>query len=188
MKIFVMYDMENWYELSDSSLCPERNPFFVPEFDSRFTAYPALAVRIDRVGKTIAERFARRYYTQSTIALPIVAEDTRERLAQSGLPWGRAVAFDRSCLIGNFLPVETLLSYGTCAITCQEQKIIYDPASHHGEIDRIISGISRTNMLKTGDIIIYGRDMRGIVLTPDTTLMVDSINDNSKNTLQFKIR
>ncbi|HAO63855.1 MAG TPA: 2-hydroxyhepta-2,4-diene-1,7-dioate isomerase, partial [Porphyromonadaceae bacterium] len=46
-------------------------PFFIPDFAPEFVLHPALAVRIDRLGKNIAPRFAHRYY-QSASACAVV--------------------------------------------------------------------------------------------------------------------
>ena len=64
-----------WYEIPDSSIIRSGNPFFVPDFDTRFVALPSIAVRICKLGKGIAPRFVPRYYDEVTFGLSVVAAD-----------------------------------------------------------------------------------------------------------------
>ena len=47
---------------SDSSLLKDGKPFFIPDFSSEIHYETEIVVKIDRLGKNIAERFAHRYY------------------------------------------------------------------------------------------------------------------------------
>ena len=46
----------------DSALLLKNQPFFYPEFSQRIEYETELVVRIDKVGKSIEERFAHKYY------------------------------------------------------------------------------------------------------------------------------
>ena len=53
---------------SDSSLLKDGKPFFIPDFSSEIHYETEIVVKIDRLGKNIAERFAHRYsYFNGTI-------------------------------------------------------------------------------------------------------------------------
>ena len=52
---------------SDSSLLKDGKPFFIPDFSSEVHYETEIVVRIDRLGKNIAERFAHRYYNEVTV-------------------------------------------------------------------------------------------------------------------------
>ena len=46
----------------DSALLKDGKPFFIPDFSNEVHYETELVVRISRLGKNIAERFAHRYY------------------------------------------------------------------------------------------------------------------------------
>ena len=48
---------------SDSSLLKDGKPFFIPDFSSEIHYETEIVVKIDRLGKNIAERFAHRCKT-----------------------------------------------------------------------------------------------------------------------------
>ena len=54
---------------SDSSLLKDGKPFFIPDFSSEVHYETEIVVRIDRLGKNIAERFAHRYYNEVTVGI-----------------------------------------------------------------------------------------------------------------------
>ena len=53
----------------DSALLVNRKPFFIPDETNNPVAFPALALRVCRLGKHIAPRFANRYYDAVAPAL-----------------------------------------------------------------------------------------------------------------------
>ena len=61
------------YVMPDSSLLLQGKPFFMPAFAESFEATFQLAFRIDRIGKTIAPRFAPRYIGAVAPAMAIKA-------------------------------------------------------------------------------------------------------------------
>ena len=81
---------------SDSSLLKDGKPFFIPDFSSEIHYETELVVKIDRLGKNIAERFAHRYYSEVTVGIDFTARDLQRRLREQGLPWEISKAFDNS--------------------------------------------------------------------------------------------
>ena len=51
----------------DSALLKDSKPFFIPDFSRQVDYETELVVRINRLGKNIAERFAHRYYDAVTV-------------------------------------------------------------------------------------------------------------------------
>ena len=80
---------------SDSSLLKDGKPFFIPDFSSEVHYETEIVVRIDRLGKNIAERFAHRYYNEVTVGIDFTARDLQNKLRAQGLPWEISKAFDR---------------------------------------------------------------------------------------------
>ena len=82
------------------------NRFFIPDFSSEVHYETEIVVRIDRLGKNIAERFAHRYYNEVTVGIDFTARDLQNKLRAQGLPWEISKAFDNSAVIGTFIPLE----------------------------------------------------------------------------------
>ena len=62
-------------------------------------------VRINRLGKNIAERFAHRYYDAVTVGIDFTARDLQRRFREEGKPWELCKGFDNSAVIGDFVSV-----------------------------------------------------------------------------------
>lgn len=145
----------------DSSLTPWRKPFFLPGFDTRFTVSVMPAIVLCRLGKTIPQRFASRYYTEGSLAVSFRAADLYQRLKSEGLPVGRAVAFDSSLLVSPRMPIEELLSLFSEGVTVSADDtpaVTVRCRDLRERIDRAIHLLSLTHTLKTGDIILPAID------------------------------
>ena len=49
---------------SDSALLKDRKPFFIPDFSSEIHYETEVVVKVNKLGKNIAEQFAHRYYDE----------------------------------------------------------------------------------------------------------------------------
>ena len=58
---------------ADSSLLKDGKPFFVPDWSEQVDYETELVVRICRLGKSIPERFAHRYYDAVTVGIDFTA-------------------------------------------------------------------------------------------------------------------
>ena len=103
MKIFVFLS-EAMMAIPDSTIVKNGNPVYLPDFDPNITARPYMALRIDRLGKSVSPRFAYRYFEQAAPCLLLTAETELQRLREQGLPWTEAFVFDKSCVLGDFIP------------------------------------------------------------------------------------
>ena len=59
-------------------------------------------VKINKVGKHIATRFAHKYYDEIGLGIDFTARDIQQKCKEKGLPWEKAKAFDGSAVIGDF--------------------------------------------------------------------------------------
>ena len=66
---------ENIVLKSDSSLLVNRKPLFVPERVTDLQALPCIVLRVSRLGKCIAPRFASRYYDAVAAGVDFFAAD-----------------------------------------------------------------------------------------------------------------
>ena len=57
----------------DSALLNDSKPFFIPDFSQQVDYETELVVRINRLGKNIAPRFASRYYDAVTVGIDFTA-------------------------------------------------------------------------------------------------------------------
>ncbi len=143
----------------DSALLKDRKPFFVPD-DLGTVDYEAeIVVRICRLGKTIPERFAHRYYDAVTVGIDFTARQLQQELRAAGHPWELCKGFDGSAAIGQWIPTDRLrdvqaLTFGLAVNGAKVQE------GYTGDmlfgIDQLIAYISRYFTLKTGDLLYTG--------------------------------
>lgn len=143
----------------DTALLQRGKPFFLPDFSEEVHYETEVVVKIDRLGKNIAERFAHRYYNEVTVGIDFTARDLQRRQKERGLPWEIAKGFDNSAAIGTFVPKSDFENLSDLDFhldingkTVQQgntSDMIYT-------VDKIISYISRYFTLKTGDILFTG--------------------------------
>ncbi|MDH6341326.1 fumarylpyruvate hydrolase [Parabacteroides sp. PFB2-12] len=144
---------------SDSSLLKDGKPFFIPDFSSQIEYETELVVRINRLGKNIAERFASRYYDEVTVGIDFTARDLQRDFRAKGLPWELSKAFDHSAVIGEFVPLSEAgdinnLSFhleinGNSVQSGNTSDMLF-------KVDQLIAYVSRFMTLKIGDLIYTG--------------------------------
>lgn len=144
---------------SDSSLLKDGKPFFIPDFSSEIHYETELVVKIDRLGKNIAERFAHRYYNEVTVGIDFTARDLQTKLRQQGMPWELSKAFDNSAVIGSFISKEEIGDIqavpfhldinGQTVQSGNTESMLFT-------VDQIIAYVSRFVTLKIGDLLFTG--------------------------------
>lgn len=149
---------------ADSSLLKDRKPFFIPDELGTIEYEAEIVVRVCRLGKSISERFASRYYDAVTVGIDFTARDLLRKLSQQGLPWDMSKSFDGAAVLGEWISKDKFLDIQRLRFhldvngeTKQEgctSDMIY-------KVDEIISYISRFFTLKTGDLIYTGCPVSG---------------------------
>lgn len=149
---------------ADSSLLKDRKPFFIPDELGTIEYEAEIVVRVCRLGKSISERFASRYYDAVTVGIDFTARDLLRKLSQQGLPWDMSKSFDGAAALGEWVSKDKFLDIQRLRFhldvngeTKQEgctSDMIY-------KVDEIISYISRFFTLKTGDLIYTGCPVSG---------------------------
>ncbi len=164
----------------DSAYLHNGKPFFIPQFMGSIFYEGEIVVRIDKLGKGIATKFAHRYYSYLTIGVDFTAHELLCKAQQEGLPWDISKGFDGSATIGtwieksNFPDVNALnFRLDINGATVQESSSEYMLFS----IDEIISYVSQFYTLRTGDLIFTG--------TPAGSAVV-SINDRVTGYIEDK--
>lgn len=141
-------------------LAGDKKDFYIPDFSSDVHYEAEVVVKISKMGKNIAERFASRYYEEITLGIDFTARDIQSGLKQKGLPWEISKAFDNSAAVGLFVPKS---KYGKLIDDIDFRLQIDDKvvqAANTSEmihpVDKIIACASRFFTLKTGDLIFTG--------------------------------
>ncbi len=91
----------------DSCLLNGRKPFFMPEGASEIGMTPCLILRVSRLGKEIALKFADRYYDAVAPGADFIALDKAREAQAQGKPWTQALAFDYSLALGEWTEVKS---------------------------------------------------------------------------------
>lgn len=143
---------------ADSALLAGGKPFFIPAYTQRCEYETELVVRICRLGRSIAPRWAHRYYDHVTVGIDFTARDLQQRLRAAGQPWEISKGFDGSAVVGDFVPLEGLdiqnLHFhldinGETVQRGHSADMLY-------RVDEIVSYISQFFTLKQGDLIYTG--------------------------------
>ncbi len=144
---------------ADSALLKDGKPFFVPDFMGRIDYETEVVVRICRLGKSIPERFAHRYYDAVTVGIDFTAREMQQRLRAEGKPWDLCKGFDGSAAVGEWVDISKLRDIQAVHFhldingkTVQEgctSDMLY-------KVDELIAYISRYFTLKTGDLLYTG--------------------------------
>ena len=87
----------------DSCLLNGRKPFFMPDWSEAIGVTPCMILRVSRLGKEIAPKFADRYYDAVAPGEDFVALDILREAEETGKPWTKALAFDYSLAIGYWI-------------------------------------------------------------------------------------
>ena len=90
----------------DSAILKDGKPFFIPDFSNEIHYETEVVVRICRLGKNIAPRFAHRYYDAVTVGIDFTARDLQRKFRKAGNPWELCKGFDNSAAIGTFVSLE----------------------------------------------------------------------------------
>ena len=144
---------------ADSALLKDSKPFFLPDELGRIDYETELVVRICRLGKSIPQRFAHRYYDAVTVGIDFTARDLQNKLRAEGKPWDLCKGFDGSAVIGEWVSIEKFrdiqaihfrldINGNTVQEGCSSDMLF--------KVDEIIAYISQWCTLKTGDILYTG--------------------------------
>jgi len=144
---------------ADSALLKDGKPFFLPEELGRVDYETELVVRICRLGKSIPQRFAHRYYDAVTVGIDFTARDLQRRLRNEGKPWELCKGFDGSAAIGSWVDISKFRDVQAIHFHLDiNGKTVQEGCSADMlfKVDELVAYISRWFTLKTGDLIYTG--------------------------------
>lgn len=146
------------YTLPDTAVQRKGKPMFVPDFAEPCTFNVHVALRLCRLGRSISQRFAHRYWDAATVMAHFVATPLLATAQENGLPWSCATGFDNALPLGEFVEKEALLA--------ADEQLHYTVATSAGQevagcmpnIEALsaaaIARISRFYMIRTGDVVL----------------------------------
>jgi 2-keto-4-pentenoate hydratase/2-oxohepta-3-ene-1,7-dioic acid hydratase in catechol pathway len=162
----------------DSSILPRKNPFFIPPFSNDVHYEVEVLVKINKVGKHIATRFADKYYDEIGLGIDFTARDIQQKCKEKGLPWEKAKAFDGSAVIGDFYNKSNFDLENLTFKLFKNDIIVQDgnTKSMLWKIDELISYVSQYFTLKKGDIIFTGTPA-GVGKVSENDVLIGEINN-----------
>jgi 2-keto-4-pentenoate hydratase/2-oxohepta-3-ene-1,7-dioic acid hydratase in catechol pathway len=143
----------------DSALVIRNRPFFYPGFSSDVHHEIEVVVKISRLGRSIPEKFASKYYKEIGLGVDFTARDLQKEMKSKGLPWEIAKGFDYSAPVSAFTDKGSFTDINALSFrldingkTVQEG----NTADMIFGIDALISYVSGFITLKTGDLLFTG--------------------------------
>lgn len=143
----------------ETALLTGKQPFFLPKFSREVHYETELVLKINKVGKNIAEKFAQRYFDEIGIGIDFTARDLQQELKTKGLPWELAKAFDGSAPVGRFLDKKNLDAAEGISFHMKQNGQVKQKGNSRDMLfsfNRIISFVSAFITLKKGDLIFTG--------------------------------
>ena len=125
----------------DSCLLNGRKPFFMPDWSQEIGVTPCMILRVSRLGKEIAPKFADRYYDAVAPGADFVALDMLREAEEAGKPWTKALAFDYSLAIGEWISNDEM-----SATKLLNDELIISP-------EEAISEASKVMTIRQGDLV-----------------------------------
>lgn len=143
----------------DSSIIKNNKPFFYPDFTKDLQYELEVVLKINRLGRSISEKFAHRYFDEIGLGVDFTARDLQRQCKDKGLPWEIAKAFDGSAPISEFVSKEKFADLKNIKFRLEKNDEVVQRGSTSDlifDFDRIISYVSKFVTLRTGDLIFTG--------------------------------
>lgn len=157
--------------IGDDVLLRNNGDFYIPEFTRKVSCVPQLAVKICKLGKSVNERFACRYYSEMGGVVRFYADTLEDELREKGLPLAAASSFDCSAAISNLKEItDRNIRYemqvnGISVFQGMAADLVLS-------IDRLLALASEYHMIKIGDYLFCGNQMRFEVKAGDRIRML----------------
>lgn len=143
----------------DTAALKNNKPFYLPDFSDEIHYETELIVKINKIGKNVAPKFANRYYDEIGLGVDFTARDIQRRLKKEGKPWEICKAFDNSAVIGGFLSKNEFENVQNIDFHLDLDGVTVQHGNSKDmifEIDTLIAWVSKYFTLKIGDILFTG--------------------------------
>ena len=171
----------------DSAILPKKMPFFIPPFSNEIHYEVEVLIKINRVGKYIDAKFAKKYYDEIGLGIDFTARDVQAQCKEKGLPWEKAKAFDGSAVVGNFYPKEQFDLENLPFQLIRNEVIVQNGNTNAmlWKIDELIVYVSQFFTLKKGDLIFTGTPA-GVGKVKENDLLVGMLGSNRAFDIKIK--
>lgn len=143
----------------DVAILRPGTPFYYPSFSNDIHFECEVVVKITRVGKNIAEKFAHKYYESIGLGIDFTARDLQKQCKEKGHPWEIAKAFEGSAPLSKEFISKEELNLENIEFRLEQNGNVVQ----HGftkdmifSINQLISYVSQFMTLKKGDLIYTG--------------------------------
>ena len=157
-------DNPECYLMADSSVLYTGRPFFVHDFAQRFVAAPSIVVRMGRLGKCVAPKFAHRYWDALTAGFNVQGlQDSDPRLGALDR------AFDGAAIVGDWMSVPDLEDPMHAVVEFKvDDKVISRRclAEMALPLADMVSAVSTRCSIKMGDLLFTGDCAPAVTLSP----------------------
>lgn len=162
---------------ADSAIGRCSTPLFVPDEFAPWQARVAVAVRIGRLGKCIAPKFAMRY----------VDAVTAVSVMQSEAAGNLTYITDNAIIHGEYIPIDEVGE--TVTLTVSQDSDSQSLSASIGELDipALVSGLSALTTFKTGDLIILSSFSLPVNLEISKNKYI-SAAINGRQCIKFKVK
>ena len=171
------------YLMADSSILYSGRPFFLPDFASAFVAMPTIIVRMSRLGKCVAAKFAHRYWDAFTAGFTLRSVDGDDNRLN-----GLAQAFDGAAIVGDWVLCSTVDDPLHAVVETrvgEELVSAHCLADMRHSLDELIAACSTRCSIKMGDLLMTGDAGSAHVLAPGDKL---TASINGQQVLDVKVR
>ncbi len=172
--------------LADTALLTHGKPVFVPDWGGECTATVCIALRISRLGKSIPQRFAQRYYDAISLALKFEMSGMKAELKKAGMPWNMAENFDGAVECGNFEETtgESPTNIGII-MKCGEKEYSFKTENFGHTANEAIATASLFLSIRQGDIMLLPICGANFTAVPNTHITGFA---NGSKLLEFNIK
>ncbi len=143
----------------DVALLRPGTPFYYPKFSNDVHFECEVVVKINRVGKNIAAKFAHKYYSEIGLGIDFTARDLQQKCKEKGHPWEIAKSFEGSAAISKEFIDKSTLDLGDLKFGLTQNGNMMQSGTTEDmifTIDQLIEYISQFMTLKKGDLIYTG--------------------------------
>ena len=142
----------------DTAILKDNKPFYHPDYSNEIHHELEVLVKIKKEGKSIAPKFAHKYYDQIGLGIDFTARDIQQELKTKGLPWELAKGFNGSAPISKFIS-KSGFNMNNINFKLEKNGQLVQEGNTSlmlWPVDEIIAFVSKYFTLKIGDIIFTG--------------------------------
>ncbi len=174
--------------LPETAQLRNERPLFLPDFANPASVSLYLAVRICRLGRSISERFAHRYYDAATViphfSVPLAPNG---QSADSELSFAATQGFDNALPTGRYLPIDRdQLAACSFSLSVDGQEQLNGLGSAlRFDANHLIAHLSNYHTVRNGDLLLLGAPAAQLLIHPERRV---ETHLNGECVLSFKTK